>query len=45
MPGVFAVGDVRHRPVKRVVSAVGEGAVAIQSVHQYLGEDDSRARA
>ena len=36
MPGVFAVGDVRHRSVKRVASAVGEGSVAIQQVHQYL---------
>jgi thioredoxin reductase (NADPH) len=37
MPGVFAVGDVRRGSVKRVASAVGEGAVALQSVHQYLG--------
>ena len=37
MPGVFAVGDVRHRSVKRVASAVGEGSIAIQMVHQYLG--------
>jgi thioredoxin reductase (NADPH) len=35
MPGVFAVGDVRHGSVKRVASAVGEGSVAIQLVHQY----------
>ncbi|HEV3407834.1 MAG TPA: hypothetical protein VG079_04020 [Gaiellaceae bacterium] len=35
-PGVFAVGDVRHRSVKRVASAVGEGSVAVQQVHQYL---------
>ena len=38
IPGVFAAGDVRHRSVKRVASAVGEGAVAVQLVHQYLGE-------
>jgi thioredoxin reductase (NADPH) len=38
LPGVFAVGDVRQRSVKRVASAVGEGAIAIQLVHQYLGE-------
>jgi thioredoxin reductase (NADPH) len=38
LPGVFAAGDVRHRSVKRVTSAVGDGAVAIQSVHDYLGE-------
>jgi thioredoxin reductase (NADPH) len=37
VPGVFAAGDVRHRSVKRVASAVGEGAVAVQLVHQYLG--------
>ncbi|HYY81406.1 MAG TPA: FAD-dependent oxidoreductase [Actinomycetes bacterium] len=36
MPGVFAVGDVRHGSVKRVAAAVGEGSVAIQLIHQYL---------
>jgi thioredoxin reductase (NADPH) len=36
MPGVFAVGDVRSGSVKRVASAVGEGAVAVQYVHEYL---------
>jgi thioredoxin reductase (NADPH) len=36
-PGVFAAGDVRHGSVKRVASAVGEGAAAIQQVHRYLG--------
>ena len=36
LPGVFAVGDVRSRSVKRVASAVGEGSVAIQHVHDYL---------
>ena len=36
LPGVFAVGDVRHGSVKRVASAVGEGAVAIRMVHEYL---------
>ena len=38
MPGVFAVGDVRHGSVKRVAGAVGEGSVAVGSVHQYLAE-------
>lgn len=38
MPGVFAVGDVRHGSVKRVASAVGEGAVAVRFVHQYLAD-------
>ncbi|MCL2659819.1 MAG: FAD-dependent oxidoreductase [Acidobacteriaceae bacterium] len=36
MPGVFVAGDVRHNSVKRCASAVGEGAIAIQFVHQYL---------
>ncbi|HEX6385024.1 MAG TPA: FAD-dependent oxidoreductase [Anaerolineae bacterium] len=36
IPGVFAVGDVRHRSVKRVASAVGEGSIAVQLIHQYL---------
>ncbi|TDY21187.1 thioredoxin reductase (NADPH) [Paraburkholderia sp. BL6665CI2N2] len=35
-PGIFAVGDVRSGSVKRVAAAVGEGAAAIQSLHQYL---------
>ena len=39
MPGVFAVADVRHGSVKRVASAVGEGGIAIQMVHQYLSQD------
>ena len=34
--GVFAVGDVRHGSVKRVASAVGEGSIAVQMVHEYL---------
>jgi thioredoxin reductase (NADPH) len=38
LPGVFAAGDVRHRSVKRVASAVGEGSIAIQLVHEYLGQ-------
>jgi thioredoxin reductase (NADPH) len=38
LPGVFAIGDVRHGSVKRVASAVGEGAVAIRLVHEYLGQ-------
>lgn len=36
LPGVFAVGDVRHGSVKRVASAVGEGALAVSVLHQYL---------
>lgn len=38
IPGVFACGDVRHGPVKRVASAVGEGSMAIAFVHQYLAQ-------
>jgi len=38
IPGVFAVGDVRHGSVKRVASGVGEGSIAVQFVHQYLNE-------
>ena len=36
VPGVFSAGDVRCGSVKRVASSVGEGAVAVQFVHQYL---------
>jgi thioredoxin reductase (NADPH) len=36
MPGVFAAGDVRRGSVKRVASAVGEGAGTIPLVHRYL---------
>ncbi|MEI2580208.1 FAD-dependent oxidoreductase [Scytonema sp. PRP1] len=36
VPGIFAVGDVRYQSVKRVASAVGEGSIAIQFIHQYL---------
>jgi thioredoxin reductase (NADPH) len=36
MPGIFAVGDVRMGSVKRVASAVGEGAVVVQYIHDYL---------
>jgi thioredoxin reductase (NADPH) len=36
VPGIFAAGDVRHHSIKRVATAVGEGAVAVALVHQYL---------
>ena len=52
LPGVFAVGDIRHGSVKRVASAVGEGSIAIRFVHDYLApapagarQDQARARA
>ena len=38
VPGIFASGDVRYGPVKRVAAAVGEGSMAIAFVHQYLKE-------
>ena len=38
IPGVFAVGDVRHGSVKRVASGVGEGSIAIQFVHAHLAK-------
>jgi thioredoxin reductase (NADPH) len=39
VPGIFACGDVRFSPVKRVAAAVGEGSMAIAFVHQYLREN------
>jgi thioredoxin reductase (NADPH) len=38
VPGVFVAGDVRSQSVKRVASAVGEGALAVTLVHRYLAE-------
>jgi thioredoxin reductase (NADPH) len=40
VPGIFACGDVRFGPVKRVAAAVGEGSMAIAFVHQYLKESE-----
>jgi thioredoxin reductase (NADPH) len=37
-PGVFAAGDVRRGSVKRVASAVGDGSISVQAIHQYLAE-------
>jgi thioredoxin reductase (NADPH) len=50
MPGVFAAGDIRYGSVKRVASAVGAGAIAIQSIHEHfvkarLGLDNSGSTA
>jgi thioredoxin reductase (NADPH) len=42
VPGIFACGDVRFSPVKRVAAAVGEGSMAIAFVHQYLRDAESR---
>ena len=44
VPGIFACGDVRFGPVKRVAAAVGEGSMAIAFVHQYL-KDAAAAEA
>ncbi|HEX8568729.1 MAG TPA: FAD-dependent oxidoreductase [Caulobacteraceae bacterium] len=45
LPGVYAVGDVRAESVKRVASAVGEGSVVVQAVHQRLAALRERAAA
>ncbi len=37
-PGIFVAGDVRHGSVKRAASAVGEGSIAVQFVHEYLAQ-------
>ena len=42
MPGVFAAGDVRQGSIKRVASAVGEGATVVRMVHEHLRADKSR---
>jgi len=44
MPGVFAAGDVRHGGVKRVASAVGEGSIAIQFLHQLFAVEHRQPR-
>lgn len=38
IPGVFAAGDTRYSSIKRVASAVGEGSITVQLVHQYLSK-------
>jgi thioredoxin reductase (NADPH) len=42
VPGIFACGDVRSGPVKRVAAAVGEGSMAIAFVHEYLKDLETR---
>ena len=44
VPGIFACGDVRFSPVKRVAAAVGEGSMAIAFVHQYLRDAEAHSR-
>jgi thioredoxin reductase (NADPH) len=38
IPGIFAAGDVRHGSIKRAASAVGEGSISVQFMHQYLAK-------
>jgi thioredoxin reductase (NADPH) len=45
LPGVFAAGDVRHGSVKRVASAVGEGAATIPLIHRYLARATAATRS
>ena len=45
VPGIFAVGDTRAGSVKRVASAVGEGAMAVHLVHRFLAESTERHTA
>jgi thioredoxin reductase (NADPH) len=40
LPGVFAAGDARSLSIKRVASAVGDGATVVRLVHEYLTEED-----
>ncbi len=44
MPGVFAIGDLRHRSMKRVAASVGDGAGVIPQVHEHLAETADRGR-
>src|ERR1700734_2555667 len=45
VPGIFAVGDARAGSVKRVASAVGEGAMAVHLVHRFLAESTEQHNA
>jgi thioredoxin reductase (NADPH) len=45
VPGIFAVGDTRAGSIKRVASAVGEGAMAVQLVHRFLAESTEQDNA
>jgi thioredoxin reductase (NADPH) len=44
VPGVFAAGDARYRSIKRVAAAVGQGAAAIQQLHEYLADEAVEGR-
>jgi thioredoxin reductase (NADPH) len=39
-PGLFVAGDIRHGSIKRVASAIGEGAMAVALIHRYLNSLD-----
>ncbi len=45
MPGVFAAGDARYRSIKRVASAVGDGAAAVRLTHEYLSAESNHENA
>ena len=45
VPGVFAIGDLRHNAVKRVASAVGEGSVVVRQVLEYLADEEAQRDA
>jgi thioredoxin reductase (NADPH) len=45
IPGVFAAGDARYRSIKRVASAVGDGATAVRLAQEYLAAEDEMERA
>jgi thioredoxin reductase (NADPH) len=45
VPGVFAVGDLRHNAVKRVASAVGEGSIVVRQVFEYLARQEEQETA
>ncbi len=45
LPGLFAVGDVRHGSMKRVAAAVGEGSTVVRLVHEHLAQRAARAQA
>jgi thioredoxin reductase (NADPH) len=45
MPGVFAAGDVRRGSIKRIASAVGEGATVVRMIHDYLRSEESASSA
>uniref|UniRef100_UPI00358ECD65 DUF1611 domain-containing protein n=1 Tax=Arthrobacter pascens TaxID=1677 RepID=UPI00358ECD65 len=45
MPGIFAIGDVRAGSIKRVATAVGDGATVVSMLHSYLAENPAPGEA